>query len=72
MDYGFFDQDIKLSKRSQLGVPLENLSQGIDFYIFRVVLETGLEKIVKGKGSRCPFVYVFMFKILILQRYYNL
>jgi hypothetical protein len=44
MDYGFFNQDIKLSKLSQLGVPLENLSQGIDFYIFRVVLETGLEK----------------------------
>ena len=27
---------------------------------------------VKGKGGRRAFDYVMMFKILILQRYYNL
>lgn len=71
-DYGFFDQDIKLSKLTQLGDPLEKLNQGIDFEVFRVILETGLEKTAKGKGGRRPFDYVMMFKILILQRYYNL
>jgi IS5 family transposase len=71
-DYGFFDQDIRLTKLSKLGDPLEKLNQGIDFEIFRNVLEVGLAKVVKGKGGRRPFDYVMMFKILILQRYYNL
>lgn len=71
-DYGFFDQDIRLSKLSQLGDPLERLNAGIDFEMFRDILMTGLEKIAKGKGGRPPYDYVLMFKILILQRYYNL
>jgi IS5 family transposase len=71
-DYGFFDQDIRLSKLSQLGDPLEMLNNGVDFEIFRVILEENLSKNPKGKGGRRPFDYVMMFKILILQRYYNL
>lgn len=71
-DYGFFDQDIRLSKLSALGDPLEKLNAGIDFNIFRDLLEAGLTKPVKGKGGRPPYDYVLMFKILILQRYYNL
>lgn len=71
-DYGFFDQDIKLSKLSQLGDPLEKLKQGIDFEIFRNILGNNLGKTALGKGGRRPFDYVMMFKILILQRYYNL
>jgi hypothetical protein len=38
-DYGFFDQDIRLSKLSQLGDPLEKLNSGVDFEIFRQKLE---------------------------------
>jgi len=45
---------------------------GIDFEIFRELLETSLHKTPKGKGGRPPYDYVLMFKILILQRYYNL
>lgn len=71
-DYGFFDQDIRLTKLTKLGDPLEKLNQGIDFELFRKILETGFEKVAKGKGGRRPFDYVMMFKILILQRYYNL
>ena len=71
-DYGFFDQDIRLSKLSQLGDPLEMLNSGVDFENFRVILEGNLSKDPKGKGGRRPFDYVMMFKILILQRYYNL
>jgi transposase, IS5 family len=70
-DYGFFDQDIRLTKLSQLGDPLEKLNHHIDFEIFRNILETNLSKIAKGKGGRKPYDYVLMFKILILQRYYN-
>ena len=71
-DYGFFDQDIRLSKLSKLGDPLETLNNGVDFELFRVLLEDNLSKAAKGKGGRRPFDYVMMFKILILQRYYNL
>jgi len=70
-DYGFFDQDIRLTKLSKLGDPLEKLNNHIDFEIFRDLLETNLSKIAKGKGGRKPYDYVLMFKILILQRYYN-
>jgi ribosomal protein L34 len=39
-DYGFFDQDIRLSKLSELGDPLERLNNGVDFEFFRELLET--------------------------------
>lgn len=71
-DYGFFDQDIRLSKLSQLGDPLEKLNAGVDFELFRKMLETNFSKLSKGPGGRPPYDYVLMFKILILQRYYNL
>jgi IS5 family transposase len=71
-DYGFFDQDIRLTKLSTLGDPLERLDKGIDFEIFRELLILGLSKLAKGKGGRPPYDYVLLFKILILQRYYNL
>ena len=71
-DYGFFDQDIRLSKLSELGDPLERLNKGIDFEFFRALLETRFSKYPKGKGGRPPYDYVLMFKIIILQRYYNL
>jgi IS5 family transposase len=71
-DYGFFDQDVRLSKLSQLGDPLEKLNAGVDFGMFRTMLENNLCKLAKGPGGRPPYDYVLMFKILILQRYYNL
>lgn len=71
-DYGFFDQDLRLTKLSQLGDPLEKLNQNIDFEVFRNILEDKLTKNAKGKGGRPPYDYLMMFKILILQRYYNL
>jgi len=71
-DYGFFHQDIRLSKISKLGDPLEKLNAKIDFEIFRKLLEDNLIKLAKGKGGRKPYDYVLMFKILILQRFYNL
>ena len=57
-DYGFFDQDIRLNKLSELGDPLERLNTSIDFEIFRNLLETNLSKIAKGKGGRKPYDYV--------------
>jgi len=71
-DYGFFDQDFRLEKLTKLGDPLEKLNKGIDFEIFREYLESKLYKLAKGEGGRPPYDYVMMFKIMILQRYYNL
>ena len=71
-DYGFWDQDMRLNKLSKLGDPLEKLENGVDFEIFRELLESKLSKEPQGKGGRPPYDYVLMFKILILQRYYNL
>ncbi len=54
-DYSFFDQDIRLTKLSESGDPLEKLNKGIDFKAFRVLLEPGFEKVAKGKGGGRPF-----------------
>jgi transposase len=43
-----------------------------EFEIFREILEDKLSKEPKGAGDRRSYDYVLMFKIIILQRYYNL
>lgn len=69
---GFFDEDFRFEKLTRLGDPLERLRQGIDFELFRPLLIEKLHFLPKGEGGRKPYDYVLMFKILILQRYYNL
>jgi len=69
---GLFDEDFRLEKLSKLGDPLVRLAKGIDFEIFRSFLMEQLHVEPKDDGGRKPYDYVLMFKILILQRYYNL
>lgn len=69
---GFFDETDRHAELSKLNDPLERLSTAIDFEIFRTTLETALKKEAKGPGGCRPYDYVMMFKILILQRYYQL
>jgi len=69
---GFFDEDFRLDKLTRLGDPLHRLANGIDFEIFRNRITEKLQIEPQGKGGRRPYDYVLMFKILILQRYYNL
>jgi hypothetical protein len=47
-DYGFWDQDIRLSKISKLGDPLEKLNSGINFELFRSLLEDKLSSMFVG------------------------
>jgi len=69
---GLFDEQIRLEKLSKKRDPLEKLRAHIDFEYFRKPLETALMKDSdKSKGGRPPYDAVLMFKILILQRYYN-
>lgn len=69
---GLFDEQNRLEKLSKKKDPLEKLSSYIDFEYFRKPLEKALIKNVeKSKGGRPAYDVVLMFKILILQRYYN-
>ena len=69
---GLFDEQIRLEKLSKKQDPLEKLSSYIDFEYFRKPLEEALIKDTdKSKGGRPAYDVVLMFKVLILQRYYN-
>lgn len=64
---GFFDVEERLKRVSDLGDPLEVMTQVIDFEGFRPLLERALARSDRAKGGRPPFDPILMFKILILQ-----
>ena len=70
---GFFDEKLSVNLLSEIGNPLEAISNVVDFEIFRVTLESKLLNTNKknNAGAR-PYDVVMMFKIMILQRYYGL
>ena len=72
MQMGLFDEENRLEKLSQLGDSLVRLNSVIQWEIFRPVLEEALRKEPKGAGGRPPYDSLLMFKVLILQRIYNL
>ncbi|MEK7762983.1 MAG: IS5 family transposase [Nitrospirota bacterium] len=67
-----FDEEFRLEKLSEQKDPLVKLKERIDFELFRTLLEETFCKEEKGIGGARPYDYVMMFKILILQRYYNI
>ena len=69
---GFFDEQDRLEKLSQQGDPLEKLNATVDWEMFRPQVKRYFKKEPKGPGGRPPYDYVLMFKVLILQRLYNL
>jgi IS5 family transposase len=69
---GLFDYDQRMEKLSQREPPLERLDKRIDWEMFRSDLELQLSVAAKGPGGRPRHDVVMMFKILVLQRYYNL
>ena len=69
---GFFDEDERKEKLSKLGDSLERLDKVVDWKSFKPILEKAFRKESKGPGGRPPYDYIMMFKILILQRIYNL
>ena len=69
---GFFEESNRLKKLSQLGDSLEKLDKVISWEMFRAILDEVFRKEPKGAGGRPPYDYVLLFKILILQRIYNL
>ena len=69
---GFFDEQFRLEKLTVQKDPLVKLLQEIKWEQFRRILTNSFEQEEKGIGGRPAFDYVMMFKILVLQRYYNL
>lgn len=67
-----FDEQFKLERLSELGDPLEKLNKCIDWNLFRPTLNKAMAKEAKGPGGRPHYDYVVMFKILILQQYFDL
>jgi len=68
----FFDEADRLAKLTRLKDPLVDLKSLINFEIFRPQLAEVFAKDRKSSAGRKPFDVVFMFKILVLQRIYNL
>jgi IS5 family transposase len=70
---GLFSADERLAQLSALGDPLELLLQYVDFEFFRPFLEPALYGAAdRSRGGRPPFDPVLMWKVLVLQRLYNL
>ena len=70
---GIFDESIRLEKISKLGDNLVALKKTIDWEKFRPIIDRAIPiKNDSKKGGRPSFDHVMMFKILILQRLYNL
>jgi IS5 family transposase len=69
---GFFDQSERLARLDKLGDILPRMDRMIDFEMFRAPLEKGLGRERRSAAGRPPLDSVFMFRILLLQRFYNL
>jgi len=69
---GLFDEADRLRKLSELGDSLEKLNENIEWNDFQKPLSRAYKKEAKGPGGRPPYSYVMMFKILILQKIYNI
>ena len=69
---GLFDYEFQLEKIKAHQPPLQKLNAMIDWEMFREPIETALYKEPKSNAGAKGYDKVLLFKILILQRYYNL
>lgn len=68
---GLFDLEFHEDKIRAYQPPLSKLDKIINWELFRNTIETALYVEPKGAGGRPPYDKLLMFKILILQTYYN-
>jgi len=69
---GLFDYEFQLERIKAHNPPLHKLNEVIDWEMFREPIEQALYKEPKSNAGAKGYDKVFLFKILILQRYYNL
>jgi hypothetical protein len=67
-----FGEHFRLEKISKQGDPLEKLNAVINWEVFVPVLEKLENKDKKSNAGAKPYSPLLMFRISILQRYYNL
>lgn len=67
-----FAEERRLERLSQMGDPLDRVSQAVDWEIFRPILNAVFHKEGRSAGGRPPWDYVLMFKILLMQAWYNI
>ncbi len=67
-----FDEEERMELLSKLGDPLEMLNKVIKWEKFRSALTEACRKEDTGKGGRPPYDVIIMFKVIVLQRLYNL
>lgn len=68
----FFDEELRLDQLTAKRDPLLKLNEKINWNIFRTILNNAFRNVPEGPGGRPRFDLIMMFKILILQRLYNL
>ncbi len=71
-DPGLFDYQNRMAELSESPHGLEKLDRCIDWEMFRETLDLACEKPSKGVGGSPHYDRVMMFKVLVIQRYYNL
>lgn len=71
-DPGLFDYQNRMAELSRKAHALEKLDRRIKWEMFREELERIFDRPAKGAGGRPRYDLVMMFKVLVLQRYYNL
>ena len=70
---GLFDKQFATQQLSEIGDPLDAINKVIDFEYFRPVLEERLLSTNKKNNAGAkPYDVLLMFKIMLIQRYYNL
>jgi len=67
-----FPEEFRLEKLSKQGDPLERLNKVVNWEYFRTTIEELVNKEKMVNAGPKPYDPLLMFKILILQRYYNL
>jgi transposase, IS5 family len=68
----FFAEDNRLARLSKMGDPLEKVVGNVNFEMFRPTLDAIYPRETNDKGGRPPWDNVLMFKIMLLQQWYNI
>jgi IS5 family transposase len=69
---GLFEYQERKEALSQKATPLDRLNERVDWELFRTDLEGHLDYQCGAQGGRTPWCPVLMFKILVLQKYFDL
>jgi len=69
---GLFDYRERVDELKQRLTALDKLNKTVDWELFRSVLEKRMNYSDQVKGGRPPYDPVFMFKVVVLQKYYGL